>query len=85
MSVRATGSLIADLVKVTGIPESPVMVVKCVDEEKKLVTTVWFSEGGKAQSETFPAKALDRIEEAAPKVPKAAPTGAKRGRKPKAA
>jgi hypothetical protein len=89
--------LIADLVVVSGIPNSPKMVVRSVDEGAKLVTAVWFSECGEAQCEIFPAGALDRvvIEPAEEKVKAAgpagkkaapaaaAPTGAKRGRKPK--
>jgi len=62
MSVRATGSLIADLVVVSGIPNSPKMVVSSVDADKREVTTVWFSNSGDAQRATFPAQALDRVE-----------------------
>jgi hypothetical protein len=62
MSVRATNSLIADLVIVSGIPNSPKMVVLSVNEEKRQVETVWFSAGGEAQTATFPAPALDRVE-----------------------
>ena len=62
MSVRATNSLIADLVSVSGIPNSPKMVVLSVNEEAKQVTTVWFSASGKGQTATFPAQALDRVE-----------------------
>jgi hypothetical protein len=61
MSVRATGSLIADVVVATGL-KGPKMVVQAIDEEKKQVTTVWFSDDGKAQSAVFPAQALDRDE-----------------------
>ncbi|MDR0526719.1 MAG: hypothetical protein LBG79_02710 [Spirochaetaceae bacterium] len=63
MSVRATGSLIADLVSVSGLPGSPKMVVLSVNEEAKQVTTVWFSSNGDAQQGTFPAQALDRVEQ----------------------
>lgn len=62
MSVRATQSLIADLVTVTGISGSPRMVVLSVDEQAKQVTTVWFSSSGKSQQAVFPAQALDRVE-----------------------
>ena len=69
MSVRATGSLIGDLVKVTDLPNGPVMVVKTVNEKEKLVTTVWFSTQNEGQEATFPASALDRAEaKAAPKA-----------------
>jgi hypothetical protein len=62
MSVRATNSLISDIVTVSGIPNSPKMVVLAVEEEKKQVTAVWFSSSGKAQTAVFPAPALDRVE-----------------------
>jgi hypothetical protein len=62
MSVRATNSLIADVVTVSGIPNSPKMVVLAVEEDKKQVTTVWFSSSGKGQTAVFPAPALDRVE-----------------------
>jgi hypothetical protein len=80
MSVRATGSLIADVVVATGL-KGPKMVVQSVDEEKKQVTTVWFSDNGKAQSAVFPAGALDRdvVPEKAAAKKAAAPV--KRGRK----
>jgi hypothetical protein len=61
MSVRATGSLIGEVVVTTGI-KGPKMVVQTVDEEKKLVTTVWFADDGRAQSAVFPVAALDRSE-----------------------
>ena len=62
MSVRATDSLIGDLVKVTDLPNSPVMVVKSVNAGEKLVTTAWFSTQQEGQEGTFPASALDRAE-----------------------
>jgi len=62
MSVRATGRLIGDLVKVTDLQNSPKMVVKAVDEESKIITTVWFSDCNSYQEGTFPANALDRVE-----------------------
>ncbi len=62
MSVRATGRLIGDLVKVTALPNSPKMVVKAVDEETKIISTVWFSDCNSYQEGTFPANALDRAE-----------------------
>jgi hypothetical protein len=83
MSVRATNSLIADLVSVSGIANSPKMVVLSVNEEAKQVTTVWFSASGESQSATFPAQSLDRVEvkaalpakKAAPPAKKASPAG----------
>jgi hypothetical protein len=62
MSVRATGSLIADLVSVSGLSNSPKMVVLSVNEAERQVTTVWFSNSGKGQTAVFPAQALDRVE-----------------------
>ncbi|GMO46943.1 MAG: hypothetical protein Ta2G_02220 [Termitinemataceae bacterium] len=67
MSVRATDSLIADLVTVSGISGSPKMVVLQVNPEAKQVKTVWFSSNGEAQEATFPASALDRVETATSK------------------
>jgi len=78
MSVRATGSLIGDLVKVTALSNSPKMVVKAVDEEKKLVSAVWFSDCNAYQEGLFPASALDRAD--AKESPKAGE--AKKGKKP---
>jgi len=76
MSVRATDSLIGDLVKVTDLPNSPLMVVKSVNAGEKLVTTAWFSTQQESQEGTFPASALDRAEAKA--APKAAPKATKK-------
>jgi hypothetical protein len=38
------------------------MVVKAINEETKLITTVWFSDCNSYQEGTFPAAALDRSE-----------------------
>jgi hypothetical protein len=77
MSVRATGSLISDVVIASGLANSPKMIVKSVDENAKLVTTVWFSDANEAQQGVFPAGALDRAED------KKASAGAKpAGKKP---
>ncbi|GMO41767.1 MAG: hypothetical protein Ta2B_21810 [Termitinemataceae bacterium] len=62
MSVRATDSLIADLVVVSGLSSSPKMVVLSVNPDAKQVSTVWFSSANEAQQATFPASALDRAE-----------------------
>ena len=62
MSVRATERLIGDLVRVTALPNSRQMVVKAVNEETKIVTTVWFGDCKCYQEGTFPAAALDRSE-----------------------
>jgi hypothetical protein len=62
MSVRATNSLIAELVTAAGIPGSPVMIVQSVNEAEKKVTAVWFSTANEFQKGEFPASALDRAE-----------------------
>ncbi|MDR2477823.1 MAG: hypothetical protein LBD48_00770 [Treponema sp.] len=62
MSVRATDSLIAELVVAAGLPDSPQMIVKSVNPEAKLVTAVWFSAANEFQQGEFPAGALDRAE-----------------------
>ena len=62
MSVRATESLIGDLVIVTDLPNSPKMVVKSVEVQTKLITAVWFSNQNEYQEGSFPAAALDRAE-----------------------
>jgi uncharacterized protein YodC (DUF2158 family) len=77
MSVRATGSLIGDAVITSGI-KGPKMVVQSVEEQKKLVTTVWFSDDGQAQTAVFPASALDRAD-AAPKAAVKSSGGTKTG------
>jgi hypothetical protein len=63
MSVRATKSLIADLVVAAGVSNSPVMIVQSVNEDEKTVAAVWFSDGKEFQQGVFPAAALDRAEE----------------------
>ncbi|GHV83511.1 hypothetical protein AGMMS50212_08510 [Spirochaetia bacterium] len=75
MSVRATDSLIADIVTVSAITGSPKMVVLSVNPEAKQVNTVWFSTAGEVQQATFPASALDRVEVKTAAVKKAAPAG----------
>jgi len=62
MSVRATERLIGDAVTVTALAKSPQMVVKAINEETKIITTVWFSDCLSFQEGTFPASALDRVE-----------------------
>ena len=73
MSVRATGSLIAEVVVVSALDGSPQMVVQSVNEAEKTVTAVWFSDAGEYQQGVFPAAALDRAEAPAkaakPKTP----------------
>jgi hypothetical protein len=83
MSVRATGSLISDVVIASGLANSPEMIVQTVDENAKLVTTVWFSDTNEAQQAVFPAGALDRVEESKPKAAKSSgkKSGAKAGKR----
>ena len=66
MSVRATESLVGDLVVVNAFPKSPQMVVKAVNAETKIVTTSWFIAGNEYQEGTFPAASLDRVEAGKP-------------------
>jgi len=66
MSVRATERLIGDAVIVTELSNSPHMVVKAIDEETKIITTSWFSDNNEFQEGTFPASALDRVENVKP-------------------
>jgi hypothetical protein len=75
MSVRATGSLISDVVIASGLTNSPRMIVQSVDESAKLVTTIWFSDANEAQQAVVPAGALDRAEEK--KAAAAKPAGKK--------
>jgi hypothetical protein len=83
MSVRATERLIGDVVVVTGLPNSPQMVVQAVNIDAKQVTTVWFSDDHRAQQAVLPATALDRVETPEPGKKAAATTGGgTRGRKP---
>ena len=66
MSVRATERLVGDVVIVTGLPNSPLMVVQSVEEDTKMINTTWFSDSHECQEGVFPASSLDRYE--APKV-----------------
>jgi hypothetical protein len=80
MSVRATERLIGDIVVASGLSNSPKMIVKSVDIEAKRVTAVWFSDHHEGQEATFPATAIDRVEETEKAAP-AAKAG-RPGRKP---
>ena len=63
MSVRATDRLIGEIVCVSRLPNSPLMVVHSVDPEAKMVNTSWFADDHSIQEAEFPATALDRAEE----------------------
>jgi hypothetical protein len=63
MSVRATERLLGDIVIVTGLKNSPQMVVKAINEKTKLITTSWFSNSNEYQEASFHSNALDRAEE----------------------
>jgi hypothetical protein len=63
MSVRATERLLGDIVIVSGLKNSPQMVVKSINEETKLITTSWFSNSNEYQEASFHSNALDRAEE----------------------
>jgi hypothetical protein len=83
MSVRATERLIGDVVVVTGLRNSPHMVVQAVNIDARQVTAVWFADDHKGQQAVFPATALDRVE--APErgaEKKAGAAAGTRGRKP---
>ena len=67
MSVRATGKLIGELVKVTELPKSPEMVVKAVDDKTNIVTTFWFLSNGEYRENQFPVVTLDRVKDKADK------------------
>jgi hypothetical protein len=85
MSVRATERLIGDVVVVTGLPNSPQMVVQSVDIETKQVSALWFADDHRGQQGVFPATALDRVEATELKAGKTAAGAAEngtRGRKP---
>jgi len=62
MSVRATGRLVGELVKVTGMGNSPEMVVKAVNEKDKIATAFWFNNDGEYRENTFSVDVLDRAE-----------------------
>ncbi|MDR0598076.1 MAG: hypothetical protein LBG14_06175 [Treponema sp.] len=85
MSVRATERLIGDVVVVTGLRNSPQMVVQSVDIDTKQVSAVWFADDRKGQQAVFPATALDRVEapeSKAEKKPALAARNGTGGRKP---
>ena len=69
MSVRATERLIGDTVIITAFPKSPQMVVKAINEETKIITTVWFNSKNEFKQGTFHATALDRVEAKPKKLP----------------
>ena len=77
MSVRATERLIGDIVRVSKLENSPLMVVHSVDIEAKIVNTTWFANDKSAQEAEFPASALDRVEEKVASKAKKAPAKAK--------
>jgi hypothetical protein len=83
MSVRATERLVGDVVVVTGLSNSPRMVVQSVDIDAKQVSAVWFADDHRGQQAVFPATALDRVEAPEPGAEKKAAAGnGTRGRKP---
>ncbi|WP_010259644.1 hypothetical protein [Treponema primitia] len=82
MSVRATERLIGDVVVVTGLSNSPKMVVQAVNIDAKQVTAVWFADDHSGQQGIFPAAGIDRLEVPAPSA-KSSGSGAK-GKKPAA-
>jgi hypothetical protein len=81
MSVRATESLISDVVIASGLANSPKMIVQSVNPDVKTVTTIWFSDNHEAQQQVFPAGSLDRAE-VAEKPGKAKKPAGKPGKKP---
>jgi hypothetical protein len=81
MSVRATERLVGDVVVVTGLSNSPKMVVQSVDIDAKQVNAIWFSDSHGAETGTFPATSLDRAEAAPAK--KAAKSTAQKSSKRK--
>jgi len=66
LSVRATERLIGDLVIVTELPNGPKMIVQAIEEETKIITTVWFTDKQEYQEGFFPASAIDRVESKKP-------------------
>jgi hypothetical protein len=62
MSLRATERLIAEIVTVSGLANSPKMVVQAVNADTKMVTTIWFSDTHTAQQGVFPVGSLDKVE-----------------------
>jgi len=77
MSVRATDRLIGDIVIVSKLKNSPLMVVHSVDAESKIINVTWFADDNSAQEAEFPAAALDRAEEKVSAKPKQAAGKAK--------
>ena len=81
MSVRATERLVGDLVIVSGLPSSPLMVVHSIEEDTKMVNTIWFSDDNACQEGQFPGSSLDRAEpRQAPKAKKTGAAGKRAGR-----
>jgi hypothetical protein len=70
MSVRATERLVGDVVIASGLSNSAKMVVQSVEEEAKLINTIWFSDDHAVQTGVFPASAIDRAELKVKSAPK---------------
>ncbi|GHV84650.1 hypothetical protein AGMMS50230_02580 [Spirochaetia bacterium] len=81
MSVRATERLVGDVVIASGLANSAKMVVQSVEEEAKLVNTIWFSDDHAVQTGTFPASSIDRAEQK-PAAKKAKAAGKPAAKKP---
>ncbi|MDR2479358.1 MAG: hypothetical protein LBD48_08610 [Treponema sp.] len=77
MSVRATDSLVAEVVVAADLAGSPKMIVQSVNAETKQVTTVWFSETNEYQLGVFPAGSLEKAVDNKKPVSKAKKPGKK--------
>jgi hypothetical protein len=56
MSVRATGRLIGELVKVSSLLNSPQMVVSAINEETKIITALDRAEANRPPQKRTPSK-----------------------------
>lgn len=81
MSVRATQRIVGDIVITSGLSKSPPMIVQSVDEEAKMISTIWFSDNNEYQEGLFPANALDRAEPREPQTSKKEKTASGRSKK----
>ena len=80
MSVRATERLIGDVVTVPALAKSPQIVVSAINEETKIITTVWFIAGNEFQTGSFHASSLDRVLQNKPAKSNKAPRKVKKTR-----
>jgi hypothetical protein len=72
---------VGDVVVASGLSNSAKMVVQSVEEDTKLINTIWFSDDHAAQTGVFPASSIDRAEPKVSPAKKTKTSGKKPARK----